>query len=267
MPKLNDIMRAKPIIFGALLSLGVNAGAQSAARDGDTLKFMGREVTITEPERDTDGFFPKGPASVCLEGPPQRRCYTAPSDFGNEPSVAVVQLEDMPALLFSAAGGGVSGWAIYFALLRPGTGKNLQNLFLSGISISNQSQHAFWTDTAVSAAPIFVTADYVWGPDECHYSEHRYIISAYVRKPSSLLDDRYYYLEDRYMTVQKIRPGRGGGHFGFRKARDPRPVPAAESRRRASGSRTALRQCVAGIRFYGTVMTIFPICWLDSRYR
>ena len=48
-----------------------------------------------------------------------------------------------------------------------------------------------------------MTADYVWGPDESHYSEHRYMISAYVRKPSSLLDDRYYYLEDRYMTVHK----------------------------------------------------------------
>ena len=47
-----------------------------------------------------------------------------------------------------------------------------------------------------------MTADYVWGPDESHYGEHRYTISAYVRKPSSLVDDCYY-LEDRYMTVHK----------------------------------------------------------------
>jgi hypothetical protein len=109
----------------------------------------------------------------------------------------------MPALLFSAATGGVSGWTIHFALLRPGTGKDLEDLFIEDMSVSNQSRHAFWHDSAISDAQIFVTADYVWGPDESHYSEHRYIISAYVLKPSSILDDSYYYLEDRYMTVQK----------------------------------------------------------------
>ena len=50
---------------------------------------------------------------------------------------------------------------------------------------------------------MFVTADYIWGPDESHYSEHRYIISAYVWKHSLELDDDSYYLEDRYMTVHK----------------------------------------------------------------
>ena len=197
-------MPVKLIIVGALLFLGTNASAQSVRRDGDLSKFMGREVTITEPERDPDGFFPKGPASVCLEGLSQRQCYTAPKDFGNSPAATVVQVEkDMPALLFSAASGGVSGWTIHFALLRPGTRKDLQDLFVSDTSVSNQSQHVFWSDSAISDAQIFVTADYVWGPDESHYSEHRYMMSAYVRKPSSLLDGRYYYLEDRYMTVHK----------------------------------------------------------------
>jgi len=58
-------------------------------------------------------------------------------------------------------------------------------------------------DFSISDAQIFVMANYVWGPDEAHYDNHRYIISAYVRKPSSILDDLYYYLEDRYMTVHK----------------------------------------------------------------
>jgi hypothetical protein len=48
-----------------------------------------------------------------------------------------------------------------------------------------------------------VTADYVFGPDEGHYGEHRYIISAYVLKPSFLLDGLYYFLDDRYMTARK----------------------------------------------------------------
>jgi hypothetical protein len=84
---------------------------------------MGREVTVTAPELDADGFFPKGPATVCVEAPPQRQCYTAPMDFGRSPAVEVIQIDkDTPALFFSAAGGGVSGWIVHFALLRPGIG-------------------------------------------------------------------------------------------------------------------------------------------------
>ena len=70
-------------------------------------------------------------------------------------------------------------------------------------SVSNQSQYAFWSDPTISDAQIFITADYVWGPDESHYSEHRFIISAYVLRSSSLLDDPGYFLEDRFMTVRK----------------------------------------------------------------
>jgi len=45
-----------------------------------------------------------------------------------------------------------------------------------------------------------VTAtSFVRGPDEAHYDPHRYLVSAYVLKPSS-----HYYLEDRYMTVRKF---------------------------------------------------------------
>ena len=84
-----------------------------------------------------------------------------------------------------------------------GPGKDLQNLFLLDMSLANQSQHAFWTDLSISDSKLFVTADYVWGPDDSHYGEHRYIISAYVRRSSSILDNRSYYLDDRYMTASK----------------------------------------------------------------
>jgi hypothetical protein len=109
----------------------------------------------------------------------------------------------MPAILFSAASGGTSGWGIHFALLRPGPGKDLQDLFLGDMSVSNQSRYSFWSDCAISDTPIFVVADYVWGPDESHYTPHRYSISSYVLKPSTLVDDQLYYLEDRYMTVNR----------------------------------------------------------------
>ncbi len=195
-------MTAKLIIPVLLLLVARDAGAQSA-RGQDLPKFMGRQVTIVEPELE-DGFVPKGPAAVCLEGPPQRQCYTAPQEFGKAPKVDVVQLDrNTSALLFSAESGGVSGWSIHIALLVPGTDKDLDDLFGSAISVSNQSQHAFWNDATISDAQIFLTADYVWGPDEGHYNEHRYIISAYVRRSSSMADGLYYYLEDRYLTTRK----------------------------------------------------------------
>jgi hypothetical protein len=169
-------MPAKSLVLCSLLSLRMSASAQSVR---DHSKFMGREVTITEPELDPEGYFPKGPASVCLEGPPQRQCCTQPKDFGKDPTVSVVHVKKgMPALFFSAASGGVSGWGIHFALLRPGNSKDLEDLFMGDMSVSNQSQHPFWSEPAISDAQIFVTADYVSGPDESHYSEHRYMISA-----------------------------------------------------------------------------------------
>ncbi len=171
-------------------------------------KFMGREVTITDPGTDKEGFFPKGPASVCVEGPPRRQCYTMPEDFGGSPQVSLVQVgKGVPALLFSAQSGGVSGFLIHFALLHPGTGKGLEDFFLSDITISNQSEHEFWNLPALSDAPIFATADYVTGPDESHYSEHRYIVSTYTRRSSSMVDGLFYYLEDQYMTVGKYGEG------------------------------------------------------------
>jgi len=196
-------MPLKMIISGMLLLGTKDIGAQPVP-DKHPPKFMQREVTVVEPELDADGFFPKGPASVCVEGP-QRQCYTAPKDFGRNPTVTVVQVEkDASALLFSAASGGVSGFQIHLSLLRPGITNNLENLFRSDLSVSNQSQHAFWNDPAISKAAIFLTADFVWGPDESHYSDHRYMISTYLFG-LSLENHDLYSLQDRYMTVRKYR--------------------------------------------------------------
>ena len=191
-------------IVAIALLLPSPTSAQSLRLRQPIPKFLGHDVTVLEPETDADGFHPKGPASICVESMPQRQCYTAPDGFGREPSVELVQVEkEIPALLFSAASGGVSGWEIHFALLRPGTGKDLNDLFSSRTSVSNLSQHEFWNDSTISAAKIFVTADFVWGSDESHYDGHRFIISAYALKHPALTGDLAYYLEDRYMTARK----------------------------------------------------------------
>jgi hypothetical protein len=90
-------MGMKSTVFAFSLLLAVGASAQPGPSGQKLSKFMGREVTVTS-------LFPTGPASVCIEGPPQRPCYTAPKDFGGSPTVELIQVAtDKPALLFSAA--------------------------------------------------------------------------------------------------------------------------------------------------------------------
>jgi len=194
---------AANLIHIAILLLFASEGVTAQALP----KFMGRRITIIRPEYEggEEGiFFPKGPASVCVEGPPRRQCYTGPKDFGNDPEARVVHLKKgVDALLFSAATGGVSGLGIHFALLRVGTERDLEDCFMKQVMLSEQSQHAFWTIPSISDALILVTADYVWGPDEAHHGEHRFIVSAYVWKRQSMLDYPTYYLDDRFMTAKK----------------------------------------------------------------
>jgi len=177
--------------------------AQPAA-SSQSINFMGREVTIMKPDLDESGLLPKGQASVCLEAPPRRSVLYRTEGFRKKPygrGHPVGQGYLSPLLL--SREGGVSGWAIHFALLRPGTGKDLENFLDYGLSVSNQNQHAFWNEATISDAQIFITAEGLWGPDEGHYGEHRYFISAYVRSYSFDLDGLSYYLADRYMTVRK----------------------------------------------------------------
>ncbi len=164
------------------------------------LRFMGRTVTVTE--GSATGKTPR-PASLCWEGRP-RQCFTGPDYATSIPNATVVQIErGTSAILFEAAALGTSGATIHFALLRPGLGKDLEDMFLSDVTLSNQSQHIFLNEPFISQAPLFITADFVLGPDEAHYSEHRFIVSIYGLLSSSMLNSQFYYLDDRYMTVRK----------------------------------------------------------------
>jgi hypothetical protein len=184
--------------FTWLLVLCMSAAAQSTHRSPETPKLMGREVILYEPAmKDEPGVFPAGPAKVCIEEPPKEQCYTAPKDFGGSPQVEVVQLsKQMTALFFSANGGGVSGWPVHFDLLRPSPGNALDSLFGEDITLSNQSQTAFWGEPALSEEKIFVTANVFFGPGDAHYGEHRYEISVY------LWSEPYYWQVDQYVTFR-----------------------------------------------------------------
>ena len=84
-----------------------------------------------------------------------------------------------------------------------GYGEKLGRPFVGDVTVSNQNQHAFVTDTSISPSPIFLIADAVWGPDEGHYGAHRYMVSAYARKLSFDPDDVSYFLADRLLTVRR----------------------------------------------------------------
>ena len=75
------------------------------------------------------------------------------------------------------------------------------------MSVINQGQYALWSYPELSDAQILLTAEYRMNADEGHYGPHRNLISAYILKASSILDNPYYFLEDQYLTARKYDLG------------------------------------------------------------
>jgi hypothetical protein len=177
-------------------------------------EFMGHKVILVVPKRNADGYAGE-PYHVCFDATtPTRQCYTPEDRFygawGPDPELVPTDLgRGLSALLFSVwATSGGSGANIHLALLRPSVREGVENLLPGDVELTEISGHAFSAEPSVSDAPIFVTADFVWGPLETHPENHRYIISVYLIDRST---DRYY-LEDRYMTARKYE-----GDLGFEK--------------------------------------------------
>jgi hypothetical protein len=163
--------------------------------------FEGRPIVVATPKSDATGFHAEGRTTLCLAGPPRRQCYESPEGYGFLPQVKVVQLsKGSPAIFFTVLSGGVSQKTVHLALLRPGNHTELDDLFFSDPSISNFGQYQFWTESALSLAPILVTGESVPGPEECRNCPHRYLISAYLLRRSATFPEGRYYLQDRYMT-------------------------------------------------------------------
>ncbi len=157
---------------------------------------------LNEPKADSGA-----PASICVDWPEQRQCYTTPQGYARSPQASSVQIsKDLDALLFSAATGIGSDYGIHLALLTKGAGRELQDLFFATIEASDQSRHALWNEPSISDSRLFVLADFVWGPNEATHAPHRYVISTYWRKSTQAFDTAHYYLADRYMTAQKYDP-------------------------------------------------------------
>lgn len=201
-----------PVMSRLLVLVVVSAGTlwgQQAHPSG--LVFNGQRVTLTVGKLNQDGW-PTGPAKLCLA--PSGMCFTAPDDaspFGLSPHASVVQLgENRRALLFTAiAAAGGSGGQKLLALLEVRKGR-LEDLLGSvdtgpsaGVTISELGEYKIWLEPTVSKTALFVTADYVWGSGETHFSDHRYIIHTYDLGTTPGSDAQTYFLRDEYMTEQK----------------------------------------------------------------
>jgi len=150
--------------------------------------FEGRKVSVQMGHWVDDGAEPGTPATVCIEGPPRRQCYTAPGDFGRTPYIRPLALGDgASALLF--APGGLSG--IHLALLKPGDGDKLEEIFASAVEISYWGRFAVWTD--VMPSPVFVTAETSPRPE----GPSHFRVTTYTRQRRALR----YTKVDEYLTA------------------------------------------------------------------
>jgi hypothetical protein len=76
----------------------------------------------------------------------------------------------------------------------------------SPITLSEQSQHSFWSNAKISVWPILATADYIMSPGETHLGHHRYRIRTYLYGATK----RAYQMADEYETEERY-PGLDDG--------------------------------------------------------
>ena len=182
-------------LFPALTTLAL---AQPASQN--RMVFKGQQIEVIAPGATPDGLEPSGPARLCLWRSP--KCFSAPKNdpqFGFSPKAEIVRLSTtQQAVLFSAvASAGGSGTLTMLALLDLENG-NWENL-LPPVAITNQGQYIVWRERSVSNADLFVTADFIWGEGETHFSEHRFRVTTYAFNS----DTQRYSLRDRYVTRNK----------------------------------------------------------------
>jgi len=108
-------------------------------------------------------------------------------------------------VLFNANCGGGSGSSDRYVLLRSEPDGQFKNL-LPQIVVTNQADVAAWALPTVSPMPVFLTADYLWGDMEGHYSPHFFEVRIYVYDVAA---DRYKLLH-KYQTARKY-PGIDNG--------------------------------------------------------
>ena len=193
-----------PALLAPVFLLAASTGVLLAQPPLPGLVFKGQRVTVTAAPATPDGVMPAGPAQVCLA--PSGMCFTAPDNgtpFGFSPDATPVQLgANQQGLLFTAiASSSGSGSEKLIAVLEVRNGR-LDNL-APGVKVSEQGEYKMWQEPSISKTALLVTADYVWGRAETHFSAHRFRISTYVLEPIVASDVQFYSLRDEFITSKR----------------------------------------------------------------
>lgn len=137
----------------------------------------------TDPGEFAD-CFPKAPARICLGDTGEDRCYALPTDkdyiFGLGPKAEPAgRFKGQELILFSATFSGCgSGTLTSYALLMRKDGEFVN--LLPKMELTNQSELRLWSLPSISNLPVVMTADFIWGSGETHFSTHRYVVRTYV---------------------------------------------------------------------------------------
>ena len=107
-------------------------------------------------------------------------CFEAPQNYGSNPLAESVELQPgRSAVMFQAvASASGSGSSTSLSILDLKDGRLVD--LVPQIRLSEQSEYALWKERDISDALILVTADYVNGVGETHFSRHRFRIRAYI---------------------------------------------------------------------------------------
>ncbi len=193
--------RTEPIMQLLLIALVASGVYGQTPAERIVMELMGHHVTMVTAKLDDRGF-PEESAQVCFDIAPKPLCYSPSTGiYGLSPNLIPIQIGiGQSAILFSAGENfGGSGSRTHFAILRPGE-VEVENLLPSDLWVSELGAHALMTDKSLSPSPIFVVADGVILPEEVHFGEHRYTVSAYVLTLRPDSETLHYDLRDQYMT-------------------------------------------------------------------
>jgi hypothetical protein len=165
--------------------------------------------TLVPGNLDPDGI-PISDAKVCLTGA-HPTCYHMPDltrgdvtyVFGLDPHAeAMMAPGPVPWLLFDATYSALgSGSLTQYAILRS-EGTYLVDV-LSGVALTNVSDHAIWHEPKFSPFPLVVSADFVWGKNETHFGRHSHTVEVRRYDP----DEHEYFRILTYRTSRKYAGG------------------------------------------------------------
>jgi hypothetical protein len=193
------------ILFGVLCQPGFAQNPHPGAMsDFPPYKILPGAIDEDNQPLSAASLCPTVPASACFTladyGSSPKNDDLLP--FGLRPRSQRLKLTAGGSLvLFNANCGGGSGSSDRYVLLRYESDRTLKNL-LPEVVVSNQADVAAWDLPTFSPLPVFVTADFIWGGMEAHYSPHYFEIRIFLYDAAS---DRYI-LKHKYPTAHKY-PG------------------------------------------------------------